>query len=222
MSAHQIVFQPIVRLADWQVIGYEALARFDDGRSPLAHLRDAREAGRLVEFELGLVETALEGGRILPPEHLITLNVSVETVFSDGLREALARDTSHEWGLELSEMSEVVAYDELRSVVRDLGAVLLIDDAGARHSDLERIAQAQPSIVKIDKGILLAAMDEVVPDVTGLWQFREAASAVGALALAEGVENPTQARLLLEYGYELGQGYLFGHPGTAEDWAARG
>lgn len=220
MTAHQIVFQPIVRLADWQVLGYEALARFDDGRSPLGHLHDARGALDIVDFELGLIETAITECSVLPPGQLITLNVSVETVLSPGLGEQLRRDGTREWGLELSELSAVSAYDELRDAVRALGAILLIDDAGSRLSDLERVRVAAPSIVKVDKGVLLAATDEK-PDTSGLRAFRDAATAVGALALAEGVETPAQARVLIEHGYELGQGYLFGHPGTAADWAAR-
>jgi EAL domain-containing protein (putative c-di-GMP-specific phosphodiesterase class I) len=168
---HQVVFQPIVRLDDWAVLGYEALARFDDGRSPLAHLHDARKAGAIVDFELGLIETALELGRVLPSSHMITVNASAETLVHPGLAEVLKRDTSREWGLELSEMSALDAYDDLRQVVKDLGIVLLIDDAGARYSDLERVAKSAPAIVKVDKSVLHAATDST-PDTSGLKTFR--------------------------------------------------
>lgn len=221
MPTHQVVFQPIVRLANWEILGYEALARFDDGRSPVAHLYDARKAGLLVELELELIASALDAARSLPSQHLITFNSSAETVVHPQLAELLQNDRSHEWGVELSEMSAVSFYEGLQQIIHDLGVVLLIDDAGARFSDFDRVKKSAPSIVKVDKGVLQAASD-AVPDSSGLIEFCAASHAVGALALAEGVETPKQVHMLLEHGYELGQGYLFGHPAPVEEWVERG
>ncbi|MCW4386286.1 EAL domain-containing protein [Salinibacterium sp. SYSU T00001] len=220
MIRHEVLFQPIVRLADWEIVGFEALARFDDGRSPLAHLHDARSDGSLVELELRLIETALASCASLPKHLMTTVNASVETMLDPRLAEMLARDTSREWGVELSEMSAVTVYEGLRQVVSNLGLVLLIDDAGSRHSDVDRVSKSSPAVVKVDKGVLQRATD-AVPDTRALREYRAAATAAGALALAEGVETPTQRRLLIDFGYDLGQGYLFGHPAPVEDWVAR-
>lgn len=217
---HEVVFQPIVRLVDWQIIGYEALARFEDGRSPIAHLYDSRKLGDLVALELDLIATAIEESSVLPPEHFVAINASAETLVDPRLATMLQANRSREWGIELSEMSAVSFYERLQEVIRDLGVVLLIDDAGARFSDLERVQRSSPAIVKVDKSVLQAATD-AVPDSTGLMKYCAAAHEVGALALAEGVETPAQARMLLDRGYELGQGYLFGHPAPANAWSAR-
>lgn len=219
MVGHHVVFQPIVRIEDWHVVGYEALARFDDGRSPLAHLADARATGTLVDLELELIRSAVTACRTLKSDALITMNSSAETLADARLPEVLS-GRSHEWGIELSEMSAVSFYEGLRQTVRSLGVALLLDDAGARHSDIERVLNSNPSIVKVDKSVLQAAVD-TVPDMAGLMMFCESAHSVNAIALAEGVETPAQAKLLQELGYELGQGYLYGYPALAEEWADR-
>lgn len=214
---HEIVFQPIVRLDDWQVVAYEALARFSDSRSPLTHLAEARAAGHIVELELELIASATKAAGELPPDVMVTMNASGETILDHRLGELLV-DRTHEWGIELSELSAVASYGVLRDAVKELGVVLLIDDAGARHADIERVMQSTPSIVKVDKSVLQSAFDPA-GDQQALGQYGAAARSVGALALAEGVETPAQARRLLESGFELGQGYLFGYPASAVTWA---
>lgn len=216
VGEHSIVFQPIVRLDDREVVAYEALARFSDGRSPLVHLAKARAAGHLVHLELALIASATRAAAGLLPDVLVTMNASGETILDARLGPLLA-DRSHAWGLELSEMSAVDSYEQLRAAVKELGVVLLIDDAGVRFADMDRVLHSTPSIVKVDRSALQAAFG-ADGDRMALGRYGAAARSVGALALAEGVETPTQAKMLLESGFELGQGYLFGYPAPAADW----
>lgn len=221
MAEHDVLFQPLVRLADREAFGYEALARFSDGRSPLAHLFTARQSGVLVDLELSLIESAVSRATRLPEGAMVTLNASVETVLHPRLGDILGSDDSRTWGIELSELSEVTAYESMRRVVAELGAMLLIDDAGSSFSDLDRVSRSSPTIVKVDKAVLHAATDATA-DVTSLLDYRDAARAAGAHVLAEGVETPDQAQVLQEHGFEFAQGYYFGRPARAEEWLAAG
>src|SRR5690606_9060566 len=53
-------FQPIVDVRAMRVVGFEALARFDDGGSPLDHLRVAEDRGQRAQLELQLIESAVD------------------------------------------------------------------------------------------------------------------------------------------------------------------
>lgn len=216
---HRIVFQPLVRLDDWSVFGFEALSRFDDHRSPVTHLGEASGAGNRVELELQLIEAALTAAADLPGGHLITVNASIETAHDERLVDIVRACRTHEVGLELDEASIVTDYESLAHIVRRLGVALLIDDAGSRNADLERVRNTSAVIVKLDRTLVQHCSVEG-GDLGVLLSYIRAAHESGALALAEGVETVEQAKLLLDMGCDLAQGYLFGHPDTVEVWSA--
>lgn len=214
---HRAVFQPIVRLDGGGIVAFEALSRFSDERSPHDHVHEAREDGRGVDFELELIAAAIVDCRRLPDSVMVTLNASAETILDPRLAKMLG-DRSRAWGVELSEFSEVESYEPLRDVLGALGVVLLIDDAGTKHSTVARVMEARPSIVKVDKSVLDAA-SSAKPDRRVLDEYLRAARRVGAIALVEGVERPEQAELLREAGFQLAQGFFFGRPAPASEWA---
>lgn len=215
--SHRAVFQPIIRLDGGKIVAFEALSRFSDERSPHHHLVEAREDGHFVDFELELMAAAIVDCQQLPDTVMVTMNASAETILDPRLPEMLA-DGSHAWGIELSEFSAVESYEPLRDVLGALGVVLLIDDAGTKYSDIKRVMDARPSIVKVDKSVLDAATGPH-RDRRALDEYLRASRSVGAIALVEGVERPEQAQLLMDAGFQLAQGFYFGMPAPASEWA---
>ena len=70
------VFQPIVDLEGGEVVGYEALTRFDSGQRPDLCFADAWSVGLGPEMELATLEAAVEAGKRLAPGVWLDLNVS--------------------------------------------------------------------------------------------------------------------------------------------------
>jgi EAL domain-containing protein (putative c-di-GMP-specific phosphodiesterase class I) len=208
-------FQPIVDLRSSRVVGFEALARFDDGVSPLDHLDAAEEGGQREDLELRLIEMAVEAASALPPSSFVTLNASGGTVTDPLLAEVLQR-AERAWGLELFEGSAPSACVAVREQVDRLGGFLLIDDAGTDFSDEERIRQLRPDIVKIDGDLFRRSFDDT-PACELIRRVVAAAHEVHARILVEGVEDAHQLETIVARGADLAQGYYLGRPTPVED-----
>ncbi|MFJ4045709.1 EAL domain-containing protein [Microbacterium sp. NPDC089987] len=203
-------FQPIVGVQTMSVVGFEALARFDDGVSPLDHLSAAEERGQRAQLELQLIEIAVDAAAALPAAGFITLNVSPRTMAFPQLAETLRR-CDRSWGLELFEDAEPEECLAIREQVDELGGFLLIDDAGTGFADEKRIRQLRPDIVKIDRVVFWRSLS----DADGRHRIEsilDAAEEVGAHALVEGVEDEAQLDAVRELEVGLAQGYHVGRP----------
>ncbi len=103
--------------------------------------------------------------------------------------------------------------------LRRLGVRLAIDDFGTGYSSLGYLSRFPVEVLKVDKSF--------VDDISVSERSRMLAAAVvglgdtlGMTTLAEGVESQDQRRVLEELGCQNGQGYLFGRPMPAVDFAA--
>lgn len=207
-------FQPIVRLRDMRVVGFEALARFDDGVSPLEHLRTAEQSGEREQLELRLIETAVVAAAALPRSAFVTLNASGRTMVDPFLAELLQRGERC-WGLELFEGSPPEECRAVREQVDQLEGFLLIDDAGSAFADENRIRELRPDIVKIDRALFwdsLAGVD----GRRRIDSILTAAGSAGARSLVEGIEDAGQLDAAVALGVDYGQGYHLGRPTSAE------
>lgn len=114
------------------------------------------------------------------------------------------------------EVTEQACYDprglvEAVERYRALGCLIAIDDFGAGHSNFERIWSLRPDIVKLDRNMILRAVDDPCIEQM-LPRMVELIHQSGSLVLAEGIETVEQALLIWNSGADLGQGYLFGYP----------
>jgi len=208
-------FQPIVDLQQMQLAGFEALARFDDGVSPLEHLAAAEQEGRREQLELHLIETAIVAASALPRTVFVTLNASGRTLLEPTLTELLRRG-ERSWGLELFEGSPPDQCRAVREQVDRLGGFLLIDDAGAAFADEQRIHDLRPDIVKIDRVLFWASLTGA--DGRGrLSSILAAAREANARTLVEGIEDAAQLDAARELGADYGQAYHLGGPTAVRD-----
>jgi len=211
----RVVFQPMVDLREWRIVGFEALSRFHDDAPPPVHLDRASACGEREELELRLIALAISAARTLPTAAAVTLNASGTTILRPELDDLLSH-CDRVWGLELYEGATTADLAELRARVTALGGNLLVDDAGAGCADETRIAQLRPDVVKIDRVLFWASSDQ--PEARRrLDPLLAAARDVGALVLVEGVSEPAHVDLAIELGADIAQGFHLGVPTPAED-----
>jgi EAL domain-containing protein (putative c-di-GMP-specific phosphodiesterase class I) len=100
--------------------------------------------------------------------------------------------------------------------VRALGVKVAIDDFGTGFSSLSRLADLPTNQLKIDRAFV-AGLGESADSLEIVRTIVALARALNLETLAEGVETPMQAQILLREGVELGQGFLFSRPVSKQD-----
>ena len=224
-------YQPVVRLADEQVVGLEALVRWQHAERGLllpAHFIPLAEETGLISA-LGdwvlaavLAQTAAWTQAGLVPQ--VSFNLSPHQLrqpsLPDRIREQLvasgvdARSLSAEI-TESAAMLELAATAPVLSRLSALGLRLAVDDFGAGYSSLARLRTLPVHILKIDRSFLAEIPEShdagaIVSSIVSL------AGALGKVAIAEGVETPEQRAFLIEHGCPLAQGFLLARPMPAE------
>jgi EAL domain-containing protein (putative c-di-GMP-specific phosphodiesterase class I) len=119
--------------------------------------------------------------------------------------------------LEITESAAFTHFDLCRSVLNELcrrtGALLVVDDFGAGYSNLQRLVDLQPAIVKLDLALTrnihrLPRMQAVVRHMVNL------CTELGARVVAEGIESVDELKCAIDLGIHYAQGYLLARPGA--------
>ena len=209
----EIFFQPIVRLDDLGVEGYEALARFDTGEFPLDVFAEAALVGAGHSLELSALDAAIEASSRLPADVWMSVNISPSVIVERDLGPHVARCADRQIVLELSELEPVGDYRILRDAVAALGTnvVLSVDDAGSGFASLSHILALGATYVKLDRSWVCDIDSDPAKRalVAGLQNF---AIETGADVVAEGIETEAELETVRRLGIELGQGFLLGRP----------
>ncbi len=129
---------------------------------------------------------------------------------------------AHRLELEITESALVSDIDlarELLGELKSLGVRLALDDFGTGYSSLRHLQMLPFDKLKIDAGFVRAMRSDIesrkiVAAVVGLGH------SLGLVTVAEGVEEVGTAALLRELGCDIGQGWLFGRPGSAQTASA--
>jgi len=205
-----------VALANREVVGYEALSRFaaEPHRGPDEWFKEAHEVGLGPELELAAVRLACERSHALPDGMFMAVNVSPVTAERPDLLALLAGCHVDHVVLEVTEHARVDDYPRFRRSierVRELGASLAVDDAGAGFSSMRHMLELDAELIKLDGSLTrsLEADPRRRSLASALIEFgRES----GAAVLAEHVESELQLTELRRLGVEYGQGYHLGEP----------
>jgi len=228
-----ILYQPIVRLDDRSVAGFEALARWDHpkmGRmSPSDFIAIAEEIGLIVDLGLFVLEhTARQLGTWQRASRnrepiFASVNVSSRQLLRQDLihdlrtviaRSGLARGTLK---LELTEslvMENPEHAAQMLTRIKELGAGLALDDFGTGHSSLSYLQRFPFDTIKIDQSFVRASSKGQRPVI--LRSIIALAHDLGMEVVAEGAETDSDAVELYQLGCEYAQGYVFGEPMSAE------
>src|SRR4051812_47494684 len=210
------VFQPIVELATGRIAGYEALTRFtraQPSRTPDLWFAQARRCGLGAALEAKAIATALAvPGR--PAGTFLSLNVGPAALLSHEVQAVLPRDLS-EIVIELTEdevFSTGISLDAKLSALRDRGARIAVDDAGAGYAGLQQVVRVAPEILKIDRS-LITGIDVDASKMALLEALARFASTTGAAVCGEGIEKLAELRMLARADTTYAQGYVLARPG---------
>jgi diguanylate cyclase (GGDEF)-like protein/PAS domain S-box-containing protein len=228
-----ILYQPIVRLEDRSIAGFEALTRWNHpklGRlSPTEFINIAEETGLIVELGLfALDRTARQLSnwqRTLRHREPLFASVNVSSrqllrhdLIQD-LRTVLARAPLTRGSLKL-ELTESVVMEnpehaaQMLHRIHELGAGLALDDFGTGYSSLSYLQRFPFDTIKIDQSFVRMTAKGTRPVI--LRSIITLAHDLGMDVVAEGAETDSDAVELFQLGCEYVQGFVFGEPMSAE------
>jgi EAL domain-containing protein (putative c-di-GMP-specific phosphodiesterase class I) len=218
------VFQPVFSLSHMRAVGYEGLLRAHDALDRAVPALDVfGEAARRGESPLvdRLVQSLhLENFKLLGAEReWLFLNVHFEELTDPYHAAVLFANLKR---LDLSPRRIVLEVLEERLTdldklteglhqFREEGFLIALDDFGAGHSNIERIWQMSPDIVKLDR-IMLSHAAHRMDMATILPGFVALLHEAGKLVLIEGIETEQEAQLALACDADFVQGCFFGRP----------
>ena len=228
-----IVYQPIIRLEDNAIAGFEALTRWEHpihGRiAPSDFVAAGEESGLIVQLGLYVLEnaarelaswqTALAGD----PLPFVSINISSRELLRHDLindvRAVLARTGVAPETLKLEVTESLVMQNpeyaaKVLTRVRELGASIALDDFGTGHSALSYLQQFRFDTIKIDKSFVRPNGSPARPIL--LRSIVKLAHDLGMDVIAEGAETEAELQELVEVGCEYAQGFVYGRPMTAQ------
>lgn len=217
-------FQPIVRLSDGEVVGHEALMRWNHPRRgvlrPADFLAVAQDSGVIEAMDWRIFKRAFTLAARLGGTSYLSINVSPRHLLLDdfasrllGLLERTGLDPSRLL-IEVTEGTLLDNPERARPVLQALlaqGVGVALDDFGTGYSSLSYLHTFPLRVLKIDR-TFLAALDRQDNSAAVITAVLALARALGMKVVAEGIESDEQHAALLALGCEYGQGYLFGRP----------
>jgi EAL domain-containing protein (putative c-di-GMP-specific phosphodiesterase class I) len=229
-SEFRVHYPPLVQFESSEVIGFEALLRWQHPErglvSPDEFLAVAEETGLIVPIGAFVLQEACAQAAswvVEASEHeplAVSVNLSERQLVDDELvptvlaaLERAGLDPSL-LVLEITESTLMADRDRAVDVLRqltDVGVRIGIDDFGTGQSSLGYLRSLPVHTLKIDQSFveILGNDPEGGAIVSAVVQLGHA---LGLTVTAEGVETPGQLSLLRSLGCDLGQGFYFAHP----------
>ena len=219
-GAFDPVFQPIVRLDDLGIVGFEALTRFRDGSRADDVFAEAARVDLGLDLEIATIEAAIHASEALPGGTWLSLNVSPRILLADGACGLPWPSGRRPTVLELTEHERWTTTPRCAPPsspwVRTSGSPSTTPAPG--YANFSHLVELRPDFVKVDIGLVRGVNADLTRQalIVGLRHF---AQATDRDVIAEGIETEAERRTLQALGINLGQGFLLGRPAPVADWA---
>ncbi len=233
LDAHQLrlTYQPMLGLGDRQILGFEALLRWDHPErgtlDPASFLPAAEARGLIVPIGAWVLETACSQLAAWTTRRdadttplTIAVNISGrqlrEPHFAELVFQTLDRHKIASGQLRLEVAERELALDDLATretltALADLGVQLAVDNFGATYTSLARLPQFPVSVVKLEQFSSSSHDRRLAAMVVAM------AHGLGMRVVGQRIETPTQLNDLEDITCDDGQGYLLSPPMSPED-----
>ncbi|MGC1237547.1 MAG: EAL domain-containing protein [Acidimicrobiales bacterium] len=220
-------YQPIVNLSDKEIVGFEALMRWQHPERgmvpPSVFIPIAEESDLILDLGAFALHDATIAASSWRPrdggtkELFLTVNLSAHQFQDLGLVPMIENALQvsgldpRRLVLEITESVTLHNVTETMNVMErliQLGIGFALDDFGTGYSSLSYLALLQPRIIKIDQSFVSPTRESVRND-TLLEAIVTLGNKLNMTMIAEGIETEAQLDRLRHLGCELGQGFLF-------------
>jgi diguanylate cyclase (GGDEF)-like protein len=228
-----LFYQPVINIRSSEVIGSEALMRWNHPERglllPGEFIPLVEESNLMVQMGTWGIHQAFKQSRLWSEagQHLrLAINLSArqfqDPEFIPTLRHAIAQSGADPKSIEL-EITESVALRDPSAAqttireCRDLGFRVVLDDFGTYYSSLSYLKKLGADTIKIDRSFVhgLPADDGDAAIVRAIIALGRS---LGREIIAEGVERPDQANWLIREGCATAQGFLYARPMPEADF----
>lgn len=231
-----VEFQPVTSVATREVVGAEALVRWQHPvhglLGPAAFVPAAERTGLIRPVTLAVIDTALRWcatWRRSVPEFGVAVNVSAHDLHDprlvEDVRAALARHALPASALTL-EVTETMAMRDVPRGERTLralatwGVQLAVDDYGVGYGSLDYLRRLPFTVLKVDRAFVAPAISDSVCAAI-LRSTVSLGHALGMHVVAEGVEDDATFTLLAGLGCDAAQGWALGRPTAPTEFTRR-
>jgi diguanylate cyclase (GGDEF)-like protein/PAS domain S-box-containing protein len=228
MGELRVHFQPKVNMRSGEVVGFEALLRWDHPENGMVSAREflppVEETDLIIDIGEWVMDQVLtqllrwqQAGKRWPVSINIAARHFQRADFVDRLSQVLARHAQVAPQMLDLEIVESVAVENIQHVsvclqaCQALGVQFSLGDFGTGYSSLSHLKRLRTQTIKIDKSFvrdILIDRDDLAltTAVIGL------ARAFGRQVIAEGLESLEHGQLLLRLGCDVAQGYFIARP----------
>lgn len=222
-----VVFQPIVDVTNGRMFAHEALVRCKRPEycSPPVLFEHAVREGQCGPLGRLIRDVAFATCGSAP----LFVNVHPSELTSKWLVQADEPIGFHTAPVfvEVTEAAAMLHFDLCLGVIRELakrsGAQLVIDDFGVGYSSLDRLADLEPALIKLDMS-LVKGIDKHKRRQVVVRHIVNMCSELEVLVVAEGIETLDELCCVRDLGVSYLQGFLLARPATpppGHDWPMR-
>ena len=230
----RVHYQPVIQLSDEGLVGFEALVRWAHPTrgllAPAEFIGLAERTGMIVELGHQVMAEAcaqaVRWRQRYRAEPALDMSVNVSGVefrqpdFTEQVRDILAQSAVDPSTIAIEITETVLLEDDAANMrrlheLKGLGVHISLDDFGTGYSSLSYLRRFPIDVIKVDK-----TFTDGVPGtertISVMHAISRLAAEMDATSQAEGIEQPEQAAVLREMGWDLGQGYHFARPLAAD------
>ncbi|MBR2567657.1 MAG: EAL domain-containing protein [Paenibacillus sp.] len=225
-------YQPLVEMSTGKIRGLEALLRWTHPElgpiSPSVFIPLAEQTGVIVELGEWVLNEACRQVRTWQragnPDLALAVNISIRQFRSPQFASkviSILENTDFEPALLELEITESMVQNLNESVMilgelKRQGVKISIDDFGTGYSSLSVLRHLPVDLLKIDRSFT-RELTTAIPAASIVKLIIDIGHSMNLQVICEGIENPQQFKMLQQYGCEIGQGYYFYRPSSAEE-----